>query len=151
MAGLVDLRQIEGLADFSQSIADSSNLSSSLSEDIISQSRIENIKGAFISFDTFSDLEEHPINKISNNQIVWVNSLTQSYQATIIPPDFVTTFEDTVEWNVFDEFGGGITDITFGDGLSGSILSGTANIYLDTGSLHFIQGVQKVTIDGGEI
>ena len=41
--------------------------------------------------------------------------------------------------------------ISASDGLVSSFSNGVTTMMLDTGSLHFIEGVQKITIDGGNI
>lgn len=168
---------------------------------------IELIKGAFYTVAEFDDLEDIPIARVSDKQIVWVEDASATYQATITQPDYINTFAPTVSWSEFSGFGGGggagtgdITAVIASDGLIGGAFSGTATlkvgqgdgiitgsdsvsvkayngihvdsngvsvsgslgitvsadgVSINTGSVHFEDGVEKVviltTIDGGDI
>lgn len=138
---------------------------------------IEFIKGAFYTVAEFDDLDDIPIARVSDGQIVWVEDASATYQASITQPDYISTFSPTVSWAEFSGFGGGggagsgdITAVIAGDGLTGGAFSGTATINIgagdgitvsadavsvNTGSVHFEDGVEKVvivtTIDGGDI
>ena len=149
---------------------------------------IELIKGAFYTVAEFDDLEDIPIARVSDGQIVWVEDAAATYQATITQPDYINTYAPTVSWSEFSGFGGSggsgtgdITAVIASDGLIGGSFSGTAQldigqgdgiitgsnsisvrassgiivnsngVSLDTGSVHFTEGVGKSTIDGGGI
>lgn len=128
------------------------------------------VRGAFKTFLTNDDMINEIVSLVSNNQIVWVEEENSLYQATVVQPDFSTTFEPTVTWNDFS-FPSEITSITTaiaGEGLvpSGSVINiGAGNgilvsadaISLDIGSSHFQSGVEFIissgsfTIDAGTI
>jgi hypothetical protein len=164
---------------------------------------IEFIKGAFYTVAEYDDLEDIPIARVSDGQIVWVEDASSTYQATITAADYITTFADTVSWSEFSGFGSGggggsgdITAVVASDGLLGGSFTGTATlkvgqgdgivtgsdsisvrahdgitvdsdgvsvtaydgitvdtngVSLNTGSVHFTEGVGKSTIDGGDI
>ena len=138
---------------------------------------VQFIKGAFKVYDTYDDMTDAPIASISNNQIVWVESLEELYQATVTLANPPFSFTDSVSWSTFTGFGSGggggsgdITAVLAGNGLTGGGPSGTVTlsvgagdgitvaadaVSLSTGSNHFTDGVEKVvivtTIDGGDI
>jgi hypothetical protein len=108
------------------------------------------VGGLFRTYETFTDLESSSVSSFSQGQIVLVVDTNRLYQADIIYADFVTSFTDTIIWNDYT-FTDNPLSISASDGLVSSFSNGVTTMMLDTGSLHFIEGVQKVTIDGGNI
>jgi hypothetical protein len=108
------------------------------------------IGGLFRTYETFTDLESSSVSSFSQGQIVLVVDTNRLYQADIIYADFITSFTDTIIWNDYT-FTDNPLSISASDGLVSSFSNGVTTMMLDTGSLHFIEGVQKITIDGGNI
>ena len=116
---------------------------------------IELIKGAFYTVAEFDDLEDIPIARVSDGQIVWVEDAAATYQATITQPDYMNTFAPTVSWSEFSGFGGSggsgtgdITAVIASDGLIGGSFSGTATIKVGQGD-GIITGSDSVSVRAG--
>ena len=112
---------------------------------------IDNIAGAFKVYGTKQQLLSESISRITHKQIVYVEDEAQTYQADVVQPDFVLTFEASASWSDFSFNGGGggsgdITAVTAGSGLSGGANTGAATLTLDTGSTHFVEGVESITL-----
>lgn len=102
---------------------------------------IEFIKGAFYTVAEYDDLDDIPIARISDGQIVWVEDASSTYQATITAPDYVISFVPTVSWAEFTGFGSGggggsgdITAVIAGSGLTGGAFTGTAQLDIGAGN-----------------
>ena len=85
---------------------------------------VEFIRGAFYSVEKVADLDTIPVERIANDQIVWVESSSATYQATFIPADFETTFVDSASWAPFSGFGGGSSTLAGLSDVSGSAADG---------------------------
>ena len=137
---------------------------------------VDHIRGAFKVYDTYNEMTSAPVSQVSNNQIVWCQELEEAFQATITFAQPPFSFTDTLTWNSFTGFGGGgggtgdISAVLAGNGLVGGGTSGTVQlnigagngisvsstaVSINTGSIHFNDGVEKIVVvtelDGGEI
>lgn len=108
------------------------------------------VGGLFRTYPTFTDLINTSVSSFSQGQIVLIVDTNRLYQADIIYADFVSSFTDMIVWNDY-VFTADSHSISASDGLVSSFSNGVTTMMLDTGSLHFIEGVQKITIDGGNI
>ena len=112
-------------------------------------------RGAFQLYPTYADLTAVYANYFTDGQIVYVVDTNTLYQADVTYADFVTTFSDSISWNIYT-FGAG-TSYQASNGLTGSLSGSTISFSLDTGSLHFQSGVEYIissgsfTIDAGPI
>tara|TARA_B110000285_G_scaffold229446_1_gene294165 strand:+ start:839 stop:1525 length:687 start_codon:yes stop_codon:yes gene_type:complete len=127
---------------------------------------VQFVRGAFQTIPNLTDLGNIPVSQTQHQQIVWVESESATYQATITPADYISTFTDTVAWNVFTGFGSGgggasnlgdLTDVVTSSLDNGDLLAWNqsntrwepttpATFTLDTGSSHFINGVVNLDI-----
>ena len=117
---------------------------------------IEFIKGAFYTVAEYDDLEDIPIARVSDGQIVWVEDASSTYQATITAADYITTFADTVSWSEFSGFGSGggggsgdITAVVASDGLLGGSFTGTATLKVGQGD-GIITGSDSISVRAGD-
>ena len=75
-------------------------------------SNIEFTRGAFYSVAAMSDLYAIPVARIAHDQIIWVESASATYQATLFTADFISIFEDSASWGEFNGFGGEAADVS---------------------------------------
>jgi hypothetical protein len=101
---------------------------------------IDLIKGAFYTVAEYDDLDDIPLSRIADGQIVWVEDASSTYQATVTLADYITTFADSVSWAEFSGFGSGggggsgdITAVVASDGLLGGSFTGTATLKVGQG------------------
>jgi hypothetical protein len=99
---------------------------------------VQFVRGAFQTIPNLTDLGNIPVSQTQHQQIVWVESASATYQATITPADYISTFTDTVAWSVFTGFGSGgggggsstigsLTDVTTGSLANGQVLQWNAS------------------------
>lgn len=115
-------------------------LSSAASSSGVAIADVEFIKGAFYTVAEYDDLDDIPITRISDGQIVWVEDASATYQATITVANPPISFTDTVAWAEFSGFGSGggggsgdITAVVASDGLLGGSFTGTATLKVGQG------------------
>lgn len=68
---------------------------------------VDFIRGAFRTLADTGSMNGIPVSQVSDGQIVWIESESATYQATVTPADYINTFEDTVSWSEFTGFGSG--------------------------------------------
>lgn len=111
-------------------------------------SDIQFTRGAFYTVSNYTQLLNIPIDRISDDQIVWVESSSATYQATFIAADFVTTFADSASWAPFSGFGGGSSTLSGLSDVSGSATDGQVLQY-DSASGNWVPNTLSGT--GGDI
>lgn len=105
------------------------------------------VGGLFRIYDTYSILTESPVNYFTDGQIVYVKDTNTLYQSTITYADFVNTFTDSIEWNIYT-FAIGDSSVNAGNGISKEVSSGITTLTLDTGSIHFSTAVESIISSG---
>ena len=111
-------------------------------------SDIQFTRGAFYTVSNYTQLLNIPIDRISDDQIVWVESSSATYQATFFAADFVTTFADSASWATFTGFGGGSSTLSGLSDVSGSATDGQVLQY-DSASGNWVPNTLSGT--GGDI
>jgi hypothetical protein len=106
--------------------------------------------GLFRTYSTYNLLLSSSVNNFSNGQIVYVVDSNTLYQSNISYADMVTTFTDTITWNVYT-FAIGDSSVNAGSGISKSVSSGVTTLTLDTGSSHFTNAVEYIISSGSYI
>ena len=90
---------------------------------------VASIKGAFKVYQTYDELTHTPVSLCSHKQIVWVDELASAFQANVTLANYITSFEDTVQWVEFTGFGGNGGDGTnYGGAGVGSMISTSVTV-----------------------
>ena len=105
------------------------------------------VGGLFRIYENYTNLIESPVNYFTDGQIVYVKDTNTLYQSTITYADFVNTFTDTLDWNVYT-FAIGDASVNAGNGLSKSVSDSITTISLNTGSSHFTNAVEYIISSG---
>jgi hypothetical protein len=105
------------------------------------------VGGLFRIYDNYATLTGTPVNYFTDGQIVYVKDTNTLYQSTITYADFVNTFTDSIDWNVYT-FAIGDSSVNAGEGLSKSVSSGITTLSLNTGSAHFTTAVEYIISSG---
>ena len=99
-------------------------LTNAASSSGVALSDIQFTRGAFYSVESYSQLVDIPVDRISNDQIIWVESSSATYQATYFTADYITVFADSASWAPFNGFGGGSSTLLGLSDVSGSATDG---------------------------
>lgn len=92
-------------------------LTSAASGSGVALADVQYIRGAFRTVADTGELNNIPVTQIQDGQIVWVESASATYQATVTLADYINTFSDSVSWSTFSGFGssGGSSVSNLGD------------------------------------
>ena len=122
-------------------------LTNAASSSGVALSNIEFTRGAFYAVEKVSDLASIPVERIAHDQIVWVESASATYQASLFVADYVSIFEDSASWGVFTGFGGGeSTDISALNTFTGSIQTEVNSLKAATGSYVTLSQTSSMTV-----
>ena len=132
-------------------------LSSTAQSNGVAIADVEFIKGAFYTVAEYDDLDDIPMTRISDGQIVWVEDASATYQATItLANPALAIFNDTVAWAEFTGFGGSggggsgdITAVVASDGLLGGAFTGTATLKVGQGD-GIITGSDSISVNASD-
>ena len=132
-------------------------LSSTAQSNGVAIADVEFIKGAFYTVAEYDDLDDIPMTRISDGQIVWVEDASATYQATItLANPGLGIFNDTVSWAEFSGFGSGggggsgdITAVVASDGLLGGAFTGTATLKVGQGD-GIITGSDSISVNASD-
>jgi hypothetical protein len=105
------------------------------------------VGGLFRIYDNYESLISSSVSYFTDGQIVYIKDTNTLYQSTITYADFITTFDDVIEWNIYT-FAIGDSSVNAGDGITKSVLSGVTTLSLNTGSTHFTTAVEHVISSG---
>ena len=106
-------------------------LTSAASGSGVALADVQFIRGAFRTVANLGELNNIPVTQVQDDQIVWVEAESSTYQATVTLADYVNTYVDTVSWSSFSGFGSGgggasnigeLTDVTTGSLSNGQVL-----------------------------
>jgi len=123
-------------------------LTNAASSSGVALSDIQFTRGAFYSVESYTQLVNIPVDRITNDQIVWVESSSATYQATYFTADYVSVFADSASWGVFSGFGGGSSTLSGLSDVSGSATDGQVLQY-DSASGNWVPNTLSGT--GGDI
>ena len=95
---------------------------------------IQFVRGAFVSIESSSHLVNIPVDRIADNQIIWVDDVSSTYQATFIAADYISTFADSASWAPFTGFGSEAADVSGLNTFTGSIQTQVDSLVAATSS-----------------